>query len=92
LDFYCPALALAIEVDGEGHGHPDQAAHDARRDAWLADQGVRIMRVPAIEVRANIDGVVEGILAVLNGEISISSPPPLAGEGDPGTGWRGKSS
>ncbi len=65
LDFYCPALKLAIEVDGEGHGHPDQAAHDLRRDHWLAEQGVRIMRIAAMDVRDNFDGVMTDILAAI---------------------------
>ncbi len=65
LDFYCPAIRFALEVDGEGHGHPDQAAHDLRRDRWLARQGVRIMRVEAIEVRDNFDGVMTDILAAI---------------------------
>jgi very-short-patch-repair endonuclease len=73
LDFYCPALKLAIEVDGEGHGLPDQAAHDARRDAWLTGQGVRTLRVAAIEVRDNLDGVMTDIRAAIE-ERALSSP------------------
>ena len=34
LDFYCAELRLAVEIDGEVHGHPDQVAHDQRRDAF----------------------------------------------------------
>lgn len=47
LDFYCPAAKLAVEVDGAGHDHPEQAAHDHRRDAWLETQGVRVLRFSA---------------------------------------------
>jgi very-short-patch-repair endonuclease len=50
LDFYCPAIRLAVEVDGAAHDIPDRAAHDLRRDAWLADQGIRVLRVPAADV------------------------------------------
>jgi very-short-patch-repair endonuclease len=73
LDFYCPALKLAVEVDGEGHGHPDQAAHDARRDEWLMGQGVKTLRVAAIEVRDNLDGVMTDIRAAIEGR-ALSSP------------------
>jgi very-short-patch-repair endonuclease len=37
---------LALEVDGAAHNIPDRA-HDLRRDAWLAAQGIRALRVPA---------------------------------------------
>jgi very-short-patch-repair endonuclease len=45
LDFYCAAASLAIEVDGSGHADPAQQAHDARRDAWLAQHGIATIRV-----------------------------------------------
>ena len=63
LDLYCPAIKLAVEVDGEGHGHPDQAGHDLRRDRWLGQQGVTTIRVAAIDVRNNFDGVMIDIMA-----------------------------
>ena len=47
LDFYCTELALAVEVDGAAHDHPDRATRDARRDLWLAGQGIAVLRVPA---------------------------------------------
>ena len=50
LDFYCPAARLAVEVDGEAHDIPDQAGHDLRRDAWLAEQGIQVLRVLAADV------------------------------------------
>jgi very-short-patch-repair endonuclease len=62
LDFYCPEAALAVEVDGEWHGFADQPQRDERRDAWLAERGVRTLRIPAVEVRDNLDGVVTDIL------------------------------
>ena len=68
LDFYCPAVRLAIEIDGEGHGHPDQTGHDLRRDRWLAEQGVTTLRVAAIDVRDNIDGVMMTIATAVSGE------------------------
>jgi len=68
LDFYCPAVRLAIEVDGEGHGHPDQAGHDARRDRWLTEQGVTTLRIAAIDVRDNLDGVLVAIITAVTGQ------------------------
>ena len=50
LDFYCDAAKLAVEVDGMAHGTADRPARDDRRDAWLADKGVRTLRIAAREV------------------------------------------
>ncbi len=68
LDFYCARARLAIEVDGESHGFGDRPERDERRDVWLADQGVRTLRIPAIEVRDNLDGVITMIVAASRGE------------------------
>ena len=68
LDFYCPAAKLAVEVDGEGHGHPDQVGHDVRRDRWLFEHGVTMLRVAATDVRDNLDGLMIAILAATAGD------------------------
>ena len=50
LDFYCEEAKLAVEIDGDSHSHGNQPQKDVRRDAWLAEQGVRPFRLPAHEV------------------------------------------
>jgi len=50
LDFYCPEARLALEVDGAAHDHPLRAAQDEQRTAWLAEQGIRVLRLPARDV------------------------------------------
>ena len=50
LDFYCPSARLAVEIDGAHHDGLGQIWHDARRDAWLAEQGIRVMRIPATDI------------------------------------------
>ena len=67
LDFYCAAARLAVEVDGAVHDNPDQMARDRRRAAWLARQGVSVLRYPATSIRDNLDGIVHGILARIAG-------------------------
>ena len=47
LDFYCPAAKLAIEVDGCAHDMGDNPARDRRRDRWLQEKGLRMLRIPA---------------------------------------------
>jgi very-short-patch-repair endonuclease len=68
LDFFCAGARLAVEVDGESHGFGNRSERDERRDAWLAERGVRTLRIPAIEVRDNLDGVVTMIVAASQGE------------------------
>jgi very-short-patch-repair endonuclease len=46
LDFYCPEASLCVEVDGEQH---DQS-RDARRDAYLKEQGVETIRIPSLDL------------------------------------------
>jgi very-short-patch-repair endonuclease len=58
LDFYCDAARLAIEVDGAQHTLPDHEEHDAARDAWVLEQGIETLRIPAIDVLQELDGVV----------------------------------
>ena len=65
LDFYCDAAKLAIEVDGATHGAGDRPARDERRDAWLADQGIATLRLPASLVLRDVDDAVRTIVGYL---------------------------
>jgi very-short-patch-repair endonuclease len=62
LDFYCPSHRLAIEVDGWCHNQGDQPQRDERRDAWLARQGVRVLRLNASDVLYRCDDAMTAIL------------------------------
>lgn len=44
-DFVHHGSRLVIEVDGGRHDLPEHQQHDAERDAWLASQGYRVLRV-----------------------------------------------
>ena len=59
LDFYRPRDRLCIEIDSQQH----DAAHDARRDAYLADTGIRTLRIPATAVLRDPDAVADFILS-----------------------------
>ena len=67
LDFYCAPARLAIEVDGEAHNLGDRPLRDAARDRWLATQGVRVLRYPAMDVLPNLEGVVREIVMIALG-------------------------
>nr|WP_292160059.1 endonuclease domain-containing protein [Brevundimonas sp.] len=76
LDFYCAAARLAVEVDGESHNHPDQISHDRRRTRWLAAQGIRVVRIAAVDVRDELDGVLAFILRVVRERTAHRSAAP----------------
>ncbi len=67
LDFFCPRFRLAVEVDGEAHDRGDRPDRDVVRDAWLMAKGVRVLRVSAKDVLADLDAVVRHIVVVALG-------------------------
>ena len=68
IDFYCATANLAIEVDGEAHNRGDRPERDIARDDWLTRQDIRVMRIPAIEVLKNLDGVLRAVSTALRVE------------------------
>jgi very-short-patch-repair endonuclease len=62
-DFFCAGAKLVIEVDGATHSTDDEIAYDARRDAWFAANGYRVLRLTNDEVYRNLDGVCETSMA-----------------------------
>lgn len=57
-DFACRPLKLVIEVDGATH---TDAAYDARRTAYLEQEGWSVMRVFNVDIYENLDGVLDAI-------------------------------
>jgi very-short-patch-repair endonuclease len=71
LDFVCFKHRLVVEVDGGQHAFPEQARHDAVRDAVLAREGFRTLRFWNGDINTNLEGVCESIWGALSRE-----PPP----------------
>jgi very-short-patch-repair endonuclease len=44
VDFFCPAKRLVVELDGGHHSIDDVAARDRERQAWLEQEGYRVIR------------------------------------------------
>ena len=61
VDFYCPAARWVIEIDGISHDRVDRPERDQRRDAWLRDQELRVIRFAAADVMKDLDFVVTTI-------------------------------
>ena len=61
LDFYCAAVRLAIELDGSQHYEPEAVARDKARTAWLAEQGVKVIRFANLDIWSHFEDVKEAV-------------------------------
>ena len=64
-DFVCRDCKLIVEVDGATHSEDHEIAHDARRTAYLQQQGYRVLRLQNAEVFSAMDDVLETIVKAL---------------------------
>jgi very-short-patch-repair endonuclease len=62
VDFVIQTKKLVIEIDGEHNFFPDRMRRDAQRDAWLRNEGYRIIRINTGELSDSFDGCVEEIM------------------------------
>ncbi|MFP5411004.1 MAG: aminotransferase class III-fold pyridoxal phosphate-dependent enzyme [Gammaproteobacteria bacterium] len=87
LDFYCHEAGLVIELDGGQHA---ESARDARRDAWLAQQGLRVVRFWNNQVLQETESVLSEIWAALRDGARPHPQPLSQGErgGKPQAGIR----
>ena len=65
VDFACRERRLIVELDGSQHA---DSMRDVVRDRWLAQQGYHVLRFWNNDVMVNMEGVLETIAMVLNGE------------------------
>jgi very-short-patch-repair endonuclease len=61
-DFACLRRRLIVEID---RGQHLESREDEVRDAWLREQGYRVLRFWNHEVLANVEGVLQAILSEL---------------------------
>jgi len=61
LDFYCASAKLGFEVDGISHEMGDRPTQDEARTAFLAEQGIMLVRIPARDVLRSAIEVAEAI-------------------------------
>lgn len=83
-DFYCSATRTVIEVDGDAHSRADRPERDAERDAFLVENGYRVLHIPAVDVLRDADATASAIAALvatpLHRQPPADGPPPRAGE------------
>jgi|SRR6056297_518298 len=61
VDFYCPAESLVIELDGEVHNDSIRREYDAKRQEYLLDLGMKIIRFENRQVFEDVENVIAGI-------------------------------
>jgi very-short-patch-repair endonuclease len=68
-DFACRELKIIVEIDGGTHSSEGELARDRARAASLEAQGFRIFRAHNREIYDNLEGVLEALLAFIDGTI-----------------------
>jgi very-short-patch-repair endonuclease len=67
VDFYCPRVKLVVEVDGDGHEMGSRPARDDKRERWLEEQGLRVLRFNAADVMTDVGSALTAILVAARG-------------------------
>jgi very-short-patch-repair endonuclease len=74
VDFVCHAAKLVIELDGGQHFESEYQKKDARRTAFLAGKGFRVLRFNNYDVMTNRAGVLEMIALAFKEAPSLTLP------------------
>ena len=75
VDFLCPAKRLVIELDGGHHNEDATAERDSERQAWLEQEGYRVIRFWNSEVTADLNAVLERIYVEVHGALDAEALP-----------------
>ena len=67
VDFYASKAKIVIEVDGSQHMNEDHEEKDRKRDMYLKDQGLEVLRFNNLQVLQEIDSVMEVIYKTVEG-------------------------
>ncbi len=61
VDFYCAKAKLVIEIDGSQHYEEKGRERDRERDAFLSENGLRVLRYSNVELNRNFTAVCRDI-------------------------------
>ena len=64
VDFYASAAMLVIEADGSHHHEPEHFTADEARDAFLAGQGLLVLRFDNLSILKQPDAVLEKVYQI----------------------------
>ena len=68
VDFLCRERKIIVEIDGGTHSTIAELSNDATRSDELRRLGYRVWRISNADVFANIDGVLDHLLAFARAE------------------------
>ena len=71
MDFYIAACSLVIELDGFQHGEGMQLIKDEQRDAFLAAQGLTVLRYSNHQIKQNFRDVCEDIALMIEERLEM---------------------
>ena len=74
LDFYCASAKVAIELDGSQHYEEDGREKDKKRDTYLNERGITVLRYSNRDVNMQFRDVCEDIERHLTQNTSSVSP------------------
>ena len=61
VDFYCHQAKLVVELDGSQHYTPEERQKDQIRNAYLEQQGLKVLRFSNLDVMQKFRNVCEAI-------------------------------
>lgn len=62
VDFYCHAAGIVIELDGSQHYEAEGQKYDQKRDQFLGNLGLTVLRYSNRDMSQNFEGVCQDIL------------------------------
>ena len=57
VDFYCKGLGVVVEIDGISHD--GKVEYDKERDAYLKSLGLKVIHISDLDVKKNLNSVIE---------------------------------
>ena len=66
IDFYIASAKIVVELDGSQHYEDKGIANDTKRDAFLNDLGIKVLRYSNLDVNQRFESVCEDILNNIN--------------------------
>jgi very-short-patch-repair endonuclease len=75
LDFYCPKAKLDIELDGSQHYTEEGMRKDEKRDGYLREQGIKVLRFSDADSLRDPNGVAEAIYEVIEQRLMETETP-----------------
>ncbi len=76
VDFYCPEIKLAIEVDGSTHYEEEVFNKDIKKDEYIKNLGINLLRINSEEIFNNLNEVLFRLENICNEIQSKTSPYP----------------